>query len=131
MQFRIDNTSNRPVYQQLIDQVKRDIALGKLVEAERLPTIRELASQLVINPNTIAKAFRQLEQEAVLVTRPGCGTFVAELNTSLSKSVRKRIVSEQLERVIVDAVHMQIDRKTLTSWFNNMLEKFNVTSEKG
>ena len=68
MQIQIDNASDRPVYQQIVDQVKRDIALGKLVKDDRLPTVRDLAAQLVINPNTIAKAFRQLEQEGVIVS---------------------------------------------------------------
>ena len=58
MQFVIDNTSGRPVYQQIIDQVKRDIALGMILKNDKLPTVRELAAQLVINPNTIAKSYR-------------------------------------------------------------------------
>jgi GntR family transcriptional regulator len=73
MQFRIDNASDRAVYLQIIDQVKRDIALGRLAKEERLPTVRQLAQQLAINPNTIAKAYRQLEQEGIIVTRVGAG----------------------------------------------------------
>ncbi len=68
MQIRIDNASGRPVYQQIIDQVKRDIALGRLTRDEKLPTVRQLAGRLAINPNTIAKAYRQLEQEGIIVT---------------------------------------------------------------
>ena len=60
MQIRIDNASDRAVYQQIIDQIKRDIALGRLLKDEQLPTVRQLAGQLAINPNTIAKAYRQL-----------------------------------------------------------------------
>lgn len=71
MQIKIDNASNRPAYQQIIDQVKRDIALGRIVKDERLPTVRQLANQLAINPNTIAKAYRLLEREGIIVTRPG------------------------------------------------------------
>jgi len=56
MHFRIDNASNRPVYQQIMDQIKRDIALGRLIKNEKLPTVRQLAGQITINPNTIAKA---------------------------------------------------------------------------
>ncbi len=56
MQIQIDNASGRPVYQQIIDQIKRDIALGRLAMEEKLPTVRQLAAQLTINPNTIAKA---------------------------------------------------------------------------
>jgi GntR family transcriptional regulator len=124
MQFRIDNSSVRPIYQQIIDQIKRDIALNKLQESEKLPTVRQLASQLVINPNTIAKAYRQLERDGIIVTKAGAGAFVAELNSSLSRSVRRKIINQQLELIAVEAIHMQMDKKTLTELFNSTLEKF-------
>ena len=124
MQFRIDNSSQRPIYQQIIDQIKRDIALNKLQESEKLPTVRQLAGQLVINPNTIAKAYRQLERDGIIVTKAGAGAFVAELNSSLSRSVRRKIINQQLELIAVEAIHMQMDKKTLTELFNSTLEKF-------
>jgi GntR family transcriptional regulator len=131
MQFRIDNASNRPVYQQIIGQIKRDIALGRLIKDEKLPTVRQLARQLAINPNTIAKAYRQLEQEGIIVTKPGAGAFVANLDSSLSRAVRKKVLSEELERIAVEAYHMQIDKETLSGWFNNAIEKFNLSTKKG
>lgn len=130
MQIRIDNASDRPVYLQIIDQIKRDIALGRLVRDERLPTVRRLAGQLAINPNTIAKAFRQLEQEGIIVTKAGAGAFVANLDSNLSRAVRKRLICDELERVVVEAFHMQIDKATLTDWFNSVIEKFNLTAGK-
>ena len=131
MQFRIDNASDRPVYLQIIDQVKRDIALGRLDKDERLPTVRQLAQQIAINPNTIAKAYRQLEQEGIIVTRSGAGAFVAGLDSTLSRAVRRRLICEELERITVEAFHMQIDKDTLADWFNSALEKFNLTDGKG
>ena len=130
MQVRIDNASGRPVYQQIIDQIKRDIALGRLIKDQKLPTVRQLAAQLAINPNTIAKAYRQLEREGIIVTRPGAGAFVANLDSNLSKAVKKRIVAEELERITVDAFHMQIDRQTLMQWLSNAVEKFNLPSKE-
>ena len=126
MQIRIDNASDRPVYQQIIDQVKRDIAGGKLMKEERLPTVRQLAGQLAINPNTIAKAYQQLEREGIISTRPGAGTFVANLDSDLSSSVKKKLICEDLERAAVDAYHMQIDRQTLLKWFSEAIGKFNL-----
>ncbi|OHB75192.1 MAG: hypothetical protein A2Z25_03810 [Planctomycetes bacterium RBG_16_55_9] len=126
MQIRIDNASGRAVYQQIIDQIKRDIALGRLLKDEKLPTVRQLAGQLAINPNTIAKAYRQLEQEGIIVTRPGTGAFVANLDSNLSRSVKKKVVSDELERIVIEAFHMQIDKQTLLEWFNNAAEKFNL-----
>jgi len=130
MHFRIDNTSDRPVYQQIIDQVKRDIALGRLIKDEKLPTVRQLAKQLAINPNTIAKAYRQLEQEGIIVTKPGAGAFVTNLDSNLSRSVRKKIVSDELQQIAIEAFHMQIDRQTLLELFNSAVEKFNLPLRK-
>jgi len=126
MQIRINNASDRPVYQQIVDQVKRDIALGRIIKNEKLPTVRQLAGQIAINPNTIAKAYRQLEQQGIIVTKAGAGAFVANLDSNLSRSVRKKVISEELERIAVDAYHMQIDSQTLLEWFNNAVVKFNL-----
>ena len=131
MQIRIDNASSRPVYRQIIDQIKRDIALGRLVKDEKLPTVRQLAAQLAINPNTIAKAYRQLEQEGIIITKPGSGAFIANLDSNLSRAVRKRLLSDELERIAVEAFHMQIDTETLLELFNNAVEKLNVPSKRG
>ena len=130
MQIRIDNASDRPVYQQIIDHVKRDIALGRIIKNEKLPTVRQLAGQITINPNTIAKAYRQLEQQGIIVTKAGAGAFVANLDSNLSRSVRKKLISEELERIAVDAYHMQIESKTLLEWFNIAVAKFNLPSGK-
>ena len=130
MQFRIDNASDRAVYLQIIDQVKRDIALGRLAKEERLPTVRQLAQQLAINPNTIAKAYRQLEQEGIIVTRAGAGAFVANLDSLLSRAVRRKLICDELERIVIEAFHMQIDKETITEWFSTAMEKFNLTSGK-
>ncbi len=129
MQIRIDNSSSRAIYQQIIDQVKRDIALGKLQPGEKLATVRELAVQLIINPNTIGKAYRQLEQEGIIITRAGAGAFVAELSSNLSQSVRKKILCRQLDLLAVEAIHMQIEKETLNKWFNDTLEKFNFSQK--
>lgn len=131
MQFQINNASARPVYQQIIDQVKRDVALGRLSNDEKLPTVRQLAAQLTINPNTIAKAYRQMEQDGIIITKPGAGAFIANLDTNLSKSVRRKIICEDLERTIVDAIHMQIDQKSLSQWFAERLNKFKFPAKKG
>lgn len=130
MQVRIDHASDRPVYQQIMDQVKRDIALGRLLREERLPTVRQLAQDLAINPNTIAKAYRQLEQEGVIVTKAGAGAFVAGLDSHLSRTVRKRILCDELERIVVEAFHMQIERQTLLDWFHGVLERVNLVTKE-
>ena len=126
MQFKIDNASDRPVYQQIVDQVKRDVALGKLATDEKIPTVRELAAQLAINPNTIAKAYRQLEQQGIITTRPGTGAFIANLDSNLSSSVKKKLLCTELEHVVVDAYHMQIAKPALKKWFDETTERFKL-----
>jgi GntR family transcriptional regulator len=131
MQINIDNASDRAVYQQIIDFIKRDIAMGRLEKDEKLPTVRQLATQLAINPNTIAKAYRQLEQEGIIVTKPGSGAFVANLDSGLSRAVKKKLIFDELERIVVEAFHMQIDRDSLAEWFGSIMEKFNIPVRKG
>jgi GntR family transcriptional regulator len=132
MQIQINPGSARAVYQQIIDQVKLDIALGRLIPGDRLPTVRDLAATLAINPNTIAKAYRQLEQEGVLHTRAGAGAFVAGTDSGLNRSVKRKMIGEAMERVVVEAFHMKIDRKTLTEWFEAVLDRFDWPSiDKG
>jgi len=124
MHVTIDASSDRAVYLQVMDQVKRDIALGRLAANDKLPTVRQLAAQVLINPNTIGKAYRQLEQEGVIRTRPGAGAFVADGDSQLSRAVRRRLITEQLERTIVDAIHMRIGKEVLRGWFEEALGQF-------
>lgn len=126
MQFKIDNASDRAVYQQIVDQVKRDVALGKLATDEKIPTVRELAAQLAINPNTIAKAYRQLEQQGIITTRPGTGAFIANLDSNLSNSVKKKLLCTEMEHVVVDAYHMQIAKPAIKKWFDETVERFKL-----
>lgn len=74
--FRIDSGSGVPPYLQLVQQVQQAVLLGYLREGDRLPMIREVVAQLAINPNTVSKAFRQLEQLGLAAPRPGVGTFI-------------------------------------------------------
>lgn len=74
--FRLDSRSGVPPYLQLVHQVRQALLLGYLLQGDRLPLIREAVEQLAINPNTVSKAYRQLEQEGLVRARPGVGTFV-------------------------------------------------------
>lgn len=74
--FRLDPTSGLPTYRQLIQQVQRALRLGVLERGDQLPTAREVVATLAINPNTVLRAYRDLEHEGLVQTRPGQGTFV-------------------------------------------------------
>jgi GntR family transcriptional regulator len=74
--FRLDGSSGVPPYLQLVHQVRQSLLLGYLREGDRLPTVKDVASDLVINPNSVVKAYRQLEHEGLAGGRPGQGTFI-------------------------------------------------------
>jgi GntR family transcriptional regulator len=77
MEFHLDQRSGLPMYLQLMQQVKEALRLGLLDVGDQLPTVREVVSVLAINPNTVAKAYRELEREGLVDARPGRGTFIA------------------------------------------------------
>jgi GntR family transcriptional regulator len=74
--FTVDPHSGVPIYLQLIEQVKRSVALGVLVPGEQLPTVKQLATELTINPNTVARVYRELERDGIIETSPGRGSFI-------------------------------------------------------
>jgi DNA-binding transcriptional regulator YhcF (GntR family) len=75
--FRIDAGSDVPMYRQLVQQVRRDVMLGRLRPGDQLPSVKEVVDALSVNPNTVVKAFSELEHQGVVVRRQGVGTFVA------------------------------------------------------
>lgn len=75
--FRIDAGSGVPIYRQLVEQVRREVMLGRMAAGDQLPTLREVVDALAINPNTVVKAYAELEHEGLVVRRQGMGTFVA------------------------------------------------------
>lgn len=118
------------MYQQIIDHVKREVALGHFRAGDKIPTVRELAGQLVINPNTIAKAYRALEREGVITTRPGAGTFVAQAGSRLSEGAKRQIVCELLERAAVEAVTLGVEPEQVRQWFEATLKTYGMEGPK-
>jgi|SRR5581483_5994073 len=106
MGFFIDTASRAPIYLQLVQQVREGVARGDLCPEERLPSVRQLSRDLVVNPNTVARAYTELEREGVLVTRPGLGVFVAQPGTELTKAARDRRLGELLDHFLTEAVHL-------------------------
>ena len=106
MEFQCDPTSRVPIYRQLMDQVRQAVARGRLRAGSRLPSVRVLSRELVVNPNTIARAYTELEREGVLNTRQGLGVFVAEPQAELSAAVRRERLSAALDRFLTEAVHL-------------------------
>jgi GntR family transcriptional regulator len=106
MTFSVDAASRLPIYQQLVLQIREGIARGDLQPEERLASVRQLSSDLVVNPNTVARAYTELEREGMLVSRPGLGIFIARQKTELTKAARDRRLADLLDRCLTEAVHL-------------------------
>jgi GntR family transcriptional regulator len=92
--FRIDQHSGVPVYRQLIDQIQAALATGAMSVGDQLPTVRRVAVDLAINPNTVVRAYREMEVRGILDTQQGTGTFIAENQAKPSKGDRERQLSQ-------------------------------------
>ncbi len=122
MRISIDPYSGIPVYLQIAQGIKRLVAMGSLKEGEQLPPVREVAEMLTVNPNTVARAYRHLEQEAVVVARKGVGTYVLDGDLSISERERRRVIVTMMDRMLVEADHLRLDRETLRSLFQERME---------
>ena len=108
MIFQINYKSGKPIYLQLVDQIKAAAASGALQTGEALPSIRPLAEELRVNRNTIAKAYSELENLGVVETQPGRGCFLRENHAALRKDVRRKLLVEEIDQTIVQAHHLQV-----------------------
>src|SRR5262245_53140243 len=110
MLLQINFKSGKPVYLQVVDQIKAAAASGTMQTGEALPSIRPLAEELRVNRNTIAKAYGELESQGVIETIPGKGCFLKSNNSPLKKEVRRKLLVEEIDQAIVLAHHLQIPR---------------------
>ena len=97
-----------PTYQQIVNQVKYLVASGRLQPGEELPPIRVLAKQLLINPNTVARAYRELEVAGVVAKRSTAGTYVSDAGSPLARRERLRILTERIDALLAEASQMNV-----------------------
>lgn len=106
MLFRLDTETGVPFHQQIFEQVKRQIASGAVQAGDRLPTVREMASELLVNPNTVARAYQDLERDGIVETRRGLGTFACAPGSKLDTGEKRRIVRDLLDRARLEAISL-------------------------
>ena len=124
MEFFVDPSSRLPIRRQLSDQIREAVARGKLRPEQRLPSVRELSRSLVVNPNTIARVYSDLEREGTLNTRPGLGVFVARPGSELSRKVRKERLQEVLDRFLTEAVHLGFTADEVVALVSAQVKQF-------
>jgi GntR family transcriptional regulator len=108
VQIHISPSDGVPIYLQIVNQVKYLVASGRLAPGEELPPIRTLAEQLVVNPNTVARAYRELEVAGIVTKRRTAGTYVSEAGSPLARQERLRILTERIDLLLAEARQMDI-----------------------
>src|SRR5437763_12644026 len=127
MLLQINFKSGKPVYLQVVDQIKAAAASGTVQTGEPLPSIRPLAEELRVNRNTIAKAYTELESQGVIETIPGKGCFLKANHSPLKKEVRRRLLIEEIDQAIVQAHHLQVPQP---EFFELVKERFEAIDQK-
>ena len=108
MQIHINPNDGVPIYLQIVNQVKYLVAAGRLSAGEEIPPIRALAQQLLINPNTVARAYLELENAGLVTKRHGSGTYVSDQGSPLGRRERRKILAERADALLAEARHLGV-----------------------
>ena len=108
MQIHIATNDGLPIYLQIVNQIKYAVASGRLASGDELPPIRVLAERLLINPNTVARAYRELETAGIVEKRRTAGTYVSDQGSPLARRERVKILSERIDALLADARQMDV-----------------------
>jgi GntR family transcriptional regulator len=108
MRIHILSNDGVPIYLQIVQQVRRQIACGELREGEELPSIRALAERLMVNPNTVARAYRELEVAGVVTSSRGLGTFVAAGDPQLAAAEKQSVLAERVDALVIESAQMGV-----------------------
>lgn len=116
MYFYIDTKSSVPLYEQIVYQVKDMNTRGLVNPGEKMPSIRELSSQMVINPNTVSKAYQELERLGLIVTIRGKGTFIAEVTENIVSAKEKKKLHDAVRQAVIDCRYAGIAEEEVRKW---------------
>ena len=108
MQIHISPHDGVPIYQQVVNQIKYLVASGRLATGEELPAIRVLAEKLIVNPNTVARAYRELESAGIVEKRRTAGTYVSDQGSPLARRERVKILTGRIDVLLAEARHMDV-----------------------
>jgi GntR family transcriptional regulator len=130
MQIHLSDADGMPFYLQVANQVKFLIASGRLEPGAQLPSVRKLSEQLTITPNTVARAYRELEAEGVVVTRRGAGVFVSNGVSPLSRREKVRILNERIDALLAESLQLGIDVDALVHFIRQRRQRFVSSAEQ-
>lgn len=124
MNLRITQSDGVPIYLQIINQIKQLITAGRLVLDQELLPIRVLAEELTVNPNTVARAYRELEAEGWVYKKRGAGTFVSDQHSALSAEFCDKQIRERVKSLLTEAKHMNISTQEIIQIINEESKEF-------
>ncbi|WP_130616744.1 GntR family transcriptional regulator [Cohnella abietis] len=123
--IQINERSLSPIYEQIVNQMKELIVKGALREGDKIPSVRELSGMLLINPNTVAKSYQELERQGVIATVRGKGTFVCKPASAPGmERERHKQLREELKRLVVEARHLGVAKVDFQKWINQEVEHY-------
>ncbi len=121
--INIDFTSSTPIYTQIIDGIKEGILKGVFEPGEKLPSVREMAKLMTLNPNTVQKAYKELEREKVVVTVRGRGTFLSKDYKPSKDEDKLNEMEETFKKAIIDAFYMGFAKEEVLQFVKNLVEE--------
>jgi len=122
--------SSEPIYVQVAEQISKAIARGELASGDKLPAVRKLAAELVINPNTVARAYSRLERAGLVTTKTGSGTFVSDPKLRRTDAADINMLTERMDTLITRGLNLGLKAQDLISLFESRLAKFSNKSNK-
>ncbi|MCX5634442.1 MAG: GntR family transcriptional regulator [Planctomycetota bacterium] len=128
--IQISAGSNEPIYMQIVSQISEAIAKGEISAGQKLPAMRKLAAELVINPNTVARAYSELEQAGLITTKTGSGTFVNDPKLRTIDAANINILAERMDSIVARGINLGINASDLAAMFRGRVDSFINKSQK-
>lgn len=120
--FKIDMRSRTPIYEQIIDSIKELVVKGVLIPGERLPSVRDMAKEMTLNPNTVQKAYQELERQGIISTLRGKGTFISEDIQANNKILKRSQLMEELKKLVVEAIYLDLSKDELFDYIKDIYD---------
>ena len=130
MQLHLTPKDGVPIYRQIVNQVRYLVGAGRLAPGQELPPIRVLAEELVVNPNTVARAYAELEHAGLVTKRHGSGTYVSDTGSPLARRERRRILTERADALLAEARHLDISLQEVLDLLQERQQTMQPANEK-
>lgn len=120
MLFQVDPRSHVPIWEQIVNQVKELVLKGILAPGDKIPSVRELASNLIVNPNTVSKAYQELERQEIIETLRGRGTFVRKILTTTVDEKKIELLQEKTKQLVIEGSYLGVSADTFSEWIQEI-----------